>query len=165
MTRWLRTLKMEAIRSSVTSVHTRSTRRHIPEDAILRSHRRENLRSYKYGMFKTLQFKETRGNIDFDPVQCCIKWTSGPAVYAYLQRTHLWNGLYTFQRRWEISSFTYNEKQHVYKLLYFKVFMDRSSPELFTKPKGVDRRRKPWRGRPLVAGWRWSYDSTRQNRF
>jgi hypothetical protein len=29
------TLKMEAIRSSVTSVHTRSTRRHIPEDGIL----------------------------------------------------------------------------------------------------------------------------------
>jgi hypothetical protein len=36
--RWLRadfsTLKMEAIRSSETSVHTRSTRRHIPEDGI-----------------------------------------------------------------------------------------------------------------------------------
>jgi hypothetical protein len=39
------TLKMEAIRSSETSVHTRSTRRHIPEDGILHSHRRENLRS------------------------------------------------------------------------------------------------------------------------
>jgi hypothetical protein len=32
----LSTLKMEAIRSSETSVHTRSTRRHIPEDCILR---------------------------------------------------------------------------------------------------------------------------------
>jgi hypothetical protein len=31
------TLKMEAIRSSETSVHTRSTRRHIPEDGILLS--------------------------------------------------------------------------------------------------------------------------------
>jgi hypothetical protein len=30
------TLKMEAIRSSETSVYTRSTRRHIPEDGILR---------------------------------------------------------------------------------------------------------------------------------
>jgi hypothetical protein len=39
------TLKMEAIRSSETSVHTRSTRRHIPEDGILHSHRRENLKS------------------------------------------------------------------------------------------------------------------------
>jgi hypothetical protein len=29
------TLKMEVIRSSKTSVHTRSTRRHIPEDSIL----------------------------------------------------------------------------------------------------------------------------------
>jgi hypothetical protein len=41
------TVKMEAIRSSETSVHTRSTRRHIPGDGILHSHRRENLKSYK----------------------------------------------------------------------------------------------------------------------
>jgi hypothetical protein len=40
------TLTMEAIRCSETSDHTRSTRRHIPEDGILRSHRRENLKSY-----------------------------------------------------------------------------------------------------------------------
>jgi hypothetical protein len=39
------TLKMEAILSSETSVHTRSTWRHIPEDGIF-SHRRENLKSY-----------------------------------------------------------------------------------------------------------------------
>jgi hypothetical protein len=41
------TLNMEAISSSKTSVHTRSTRRHIPEDGILHSHRCENLKSYK----------------------------------------------------------------------------------------------------------------------
>jgi hypothetical protein len=41
------TLKMEAISSSETSVHTRTTRRHIPENGILHSHRRENLKSYK----------------------------------------------------------------------------------------------------------------------
>jgi hypothetical protein len=41
------TLKMEAILSSETSVHTRSTHRHIPEDGILHSHRCENLKSYK----------------------------------------------------------------------------------------------------------------------
>jgi hypothetical protein len=39
-------LKMEAIRSSETSVHTRSTRRHIPGGGILYSHRCENLKSY-----------------------------------------------------------------------------------------------------------------------
>jgi hypothetical protein len=42
------TLKMEAIRSTETSVHTRSTRRHIPEDGILHSHRCENFKFYIY---------------------------------------------------------------------------------------------------------------------
>jgi hypothetical protein len=42
----LSTLKMEAIRSSETSVHTRSARRYIPEDGILHSHRLETLKSY-----------------------------------------------------------------------------------------------------------------------
>jgi hypothetical protein len=37
-------LKMEAIRSSETSVNKIPTRRHIPEDGI-HSHRRENLKS------------------------------------------------------------------------------------------------------------------------
>jgi hypothetical protein len=40
------TLVMKAIRSSLTSVLTRATRRNVPEDGIIHSLRRENLKSY-----------------------------------------------------------------------------------------------------------------------
>jgi hypothetical protein len=46
-------LNMEAIHSSETSVHTRSTRRHIPEYGIIHSHRCGNLKSYnKYEKYE-----------------------------------------------------------------------------------------------------------------
>jgi hypothetical protein len=45
---------MEETRSSETSVYIKHTRRHIPEDDILHSHCRENLKCYKYQPVNTI---------------------------------------------------------------------------------------------------------------
>jgi hypothetical protein len=57
----LTTVMMEAIPSSVTFVLTRAAWRNIPEDGILHSHHRENLKSYDYesSCFKHLMASRT----------------------------------------------------------------------------------------------------------
>jgi hypothetical protein len=71
------TLKMEAIGSSESSVHTRSTRRHFQEDGIFHSHSRENHKSY---IFLSVTFRYRFGWTGTNRIQHILE----SARYPYL---------------------------------------------------------------------------------
>jgi hypothetical protein len=83
------TLKMKAIRSSETSVHTRSTRRHIPEDGILHSHRCENHKSYNLWHCYIISTSEIRTRNPRCPRLCCHGNSS--AYYKMCKMLNSWH--------------------------------------------------------------------------
>jgi hypothetical protein len=81
----LRTLKMDAICSSETSVDFhRTTRRYIPEDSTLHNHRCENLKSYRKGHVDTLQ--------DQQHLSCAAEVTVPPVFRGFPQSPQANNG-------------------------------------------------------------------------
>ena len=82
------TLKMEAMRSSETSVNTISTWCHIPEDCFLHSHRCENLKSYTLIVFE--------GSLNMNQI-CHRSKRNGHIrkVYLVILRVHLFYTLLT----------------------------------------------------------------------
>jgi hypothetical protein len=63
---------MMEVRSSETSILTRVTWRHIPEDGILHSHRRENLKSYITLTGWTLQRRRNVSPLRYEHCPSCV---------------------------------------------------------------------------------------------
>jgi hypothetical protein len=96
------TLTMKALSSSETSVLTRSTLRNIPEDAILHSHCRENLKSYNNCILKAADFLVFYCHVI---VLTVAGVCTGNRLYCTLKpETHSYNLQITFTNRLALSA-------------------------------------------------------------